>query len=317
MFAIAFHYFADGKKHPPCQGALGADAFMEILDYLDRNYKLMRAGDFFETALAGKGAREQICLTFDDGVSSQWDVAVPCLEKAGLTGMFFCYSAHYADNPSMLEIYHDFRFRCYESVDDFYSQFFQLLLQDREIAVPDVVRRIETFSYNDYLIHCPWHSYTDKLFRYTRDCLLSRAQYAGLMEKLMESRGYPWREKTAELWMSEDDLRQLHGNGHMIGLHSHSHPTNIVGLSKAEQREEYRANAECLGRILGAPVKIAAFPCGKHNADTTEILRSLGIQMAFAADMTESADIIRMPRMNHPLLIKEMREQGHADTGSI
>ena len=309
MFAIEFHYFTDRQKHPPCQGALTAEAFTDILAYLDRHYELMPAEDFFETALAGKGTDRQICLSFDDGVSSQWDVAVPCLEKAGLTGMFFCYSAHYAGKPSMIEIYHDYRFRCFSSVDAFYSRFFQLLRQDPEFAAPELTEKLRSFSYDDYLIHCPWHSYSDKLFRYTRDRLLSGKQFERLMERMMTESGYAWKEKAAALWMREDQLRALNRNGHMIGLHSHTHPTDISGFSEARQRKEYETNAKHLERILGSPVKIAAFPCGKDNADTRDILLSLGIRMAFSAEMTGQGDLMRMPRMNHPLLVKRMREQ--------
>ena len=309
MFAIEFHYFSDGRKHLPCQGSLTADTFMEILAYLDHHFDLMRARDFYETALAGEGTEKQVCLTFDDGISSQWDVAVPCLERAGITGMFFCYSAHYAGKPSLLEIYHDFRFCCFKSVDEFYSQFFQLLLQDPHVATPDIADRIQSFTYDSYLINCPWHSYSDKLFRYTRDQLLSEVQFEKIMMGMMESKGYSWKEKVAELWMSKENLRALSRSGHMIGLHSHSHPTNIDRLPLAIQRQEYETNAEYLEHILGHPVKIAAFPCGKYNADTQKILQKLGIRLAFSADMNKGADLMRMPRMNHPLLMKEMKKQ--------
>lgn len=306
MLAIEFHYFSDGISHPACQGSLTADDFRRMLDYLENRYTLMNARDFLEAALTGTGSENSICLTFDDGVRSQLDIAVPVLEERGLTGMFFCYSSHFSGEPSMLEVYHDFRFRCFDSVDQFYDAFFETLRQDSRIFSESIARKMRDFTYEDYLPHCPWHSYSDKLFRYTRDCLITKEQYHALMELIMDSRGYDWQAQAGKLWIDAPSLRELSRKGHMIGLHSHTHPTNITQLSPDSQRAEYVRNQACLEEILGHPVQIAAYPCGKYNPQTLQIMTDLHIRLAFTAELTPSSCPLLVPRKNHPLVWKEM-----------
>ena len=306
MFAVEFHYFHDLLSHPKCQGSLSASDFERMLDYLQSKFTLMDGKKFLEAAVNGTGEENQICLTFDDGVRSQLDVAVPVLESRGLTGIFFCYSSHFTGDISMLEVYHDFRFRCYKDVDAFYREFFEILRQDPGICTLQMQHSMDRFSYDDYLVHCPWHSYTDKLFRFTRDCLLTKAQYRELMGRMMLRRGYDWKKQSEGLWMDGQSLRELEKRGHVVGLHSHTHPTNITGLGEGEQVWEYVENQRCLSQILGHPVQVAAYPCGKYQPGTLETMKQLGVQIAFTAEMNSYADPLRMPRKNHPLIWKEM-----------
>lgn len=306
MFAVEFHYFHDDTTHPRCQGSLSAADLERMLDHLQARYTLLNAADFLETALAGTGRPDQICLTFDDGVRSQLDVAVPVLEARGLTGMFFCYSSHFCQDISMLEVYHDFRFRCYETVEQFYADFFACLKNDPAVYNERIARGMEAFSYDEYLPHCPWHSYTDKLFRYTRDCLLTPQQYRLLMAQLMLRRGYDWKKRSADLWIDAQALRALEKKGHLIGLHSHTHPTNITALSREAQWLEYAENQRQLSQILNHPVTVAAYPCGKYHEGTLADMARLKVNLAFTAEMTDYADPLRMPRKNHPLVWAEM-----------
>lgn len=307
MHGVEFHYFCDDQNHPPCQGALTAADFSELVAYLRRNYTLLNAQDFYDAVASGEGKPGQICLTFDDGVRSQWDVAVPCMEKMGLTGMFFVYTSHFENDPSMLEVYHDFRFRKYAVVDDFYTDFFSVLKLDPETGRPDVLRKMADFRYESYLAHCPWHSYTDKLFRYTRDQLLTQTQYRRLMRILMEQKEYSWQEACRQLWISGQELKQLETGGHMVGLHSHTHPTNICALNEQAHAQEYIRNARCLEQILGHKIHIAAYPCGGHSDYARAVLAQLGVRLAFTAEMTQRTDPMLMPRKNHPLVVKEMK----------
>ena len=43
-------------------------------------------------------------------------------------------------------------------------------------------------------------------------------------------------------WISEKNIKEISGQGHVIGLHSFSHPTKISALSYREQYIEYNKN---------------------------------------------------------------------------
>jgi hypothetical protein len=41
-----------------------------------------------------------------------------------------------------------------------------------------------------------------------------------------------------DLWITPEQVRQLHRCGHVIGLHSHTHPTRLNRLPPTQQKAE-------------------------------------------------------------------------------
>ena len=52
------------------------------------------------------------------------------------------------------------------------------------------------------------------------------------MKSLMVDMSFDEKSIIKNLWMSNEDLVNLSNNGHIIGLHSHSHPTNFSNKSE-------------------------------------------------------------------------------------
>ena len=67
--------------------------------------------------------RNEICLTFDDGLKSQYDVALPILNDFNIKAFFFISTSVYTSNPNLLEVYRYFRTNYYENVNLFYKDF--------------------------------------------------------------------------------------------------------------------------------------------------------------------------------------------------
>ena len=83
------------------------------------------------------------------------------------------------------------------------------------------------------------------------------------------------------LWMSEHDLIDLESKGHVIGLHSYSHPMQMSKLSKTEQLLEYQKNYEHLTELIGRPIKAMSHPCGDYSACTLTILEGMKMISVF------------------------------------
>ena len=68
------------------------------------------------------------------------------------------------------------------------------------------------------------------------------------------------------------EINNLYKNNHIIGLHSHNHPTNINILSKRDQLKEYRQNINSLTKIIKSSVKLSSMshPCGIYNFNSME-----------------------------------------------
>ena len=48
------------------------------------------------------------------------------------------------------------------------------------------------------------------------------------------------------LYINEKDLKKISKKNHIIGLHSHSHPTKIANLSYNKQKDEFKTNKKIL-----------------------------------------------------------------------
>src|SRR5205085_398427 len=104
------------------------------------------------------------------------------------------------------------------------------------------------------------------------------------------------------------EVRSLHQSGHVIGLHSHTHPTRLNRLSDEEQRYEYRANHRYLTALLGEEPASVSHPCNSYDERTIQILRSLGIKLGFRANMTAGFDSeLELPREDHANLLRQLR----------
>ena len=53
--------------------------------------------------------------------------------------------------------------------------------------------------------------------------------------------------------MQDSDLTGLVAAGHVIGLHSYSHPTDLDRMASEAQRAEYKANIDHLEGLLASP----------------------------------------------------------------
>ena len=72
-----------------------------------------------------------------------------------------------------------------------------------------------------------------------------------------------------------------------VGLHTHSHPTNADLLTRSQSYQEYITNFNYLERIIGYPPKKAAFPCGRYNTETLDVLCQIGIDEAFLSQPSD------------------------------
>ena len=86
--------------------------------------------------------------------------------------------------------------------------------------------------------------------------------------------------------MSDSNLRELHKNRHLIGLHSHNHPEKIANLKFDEQLHEYKTNQTIIKDILKTDKIISmSHPRGSYNKDTLKVLEELNIEIGFVTLM--------------------------------
>ena len=78
---------------------------------------------YFLINIKEKLKENEVCITFDDALKCQIDIALQVLEDLKIKSFFFVYTSIFEDNPDTLEIFRHFRNNYFNSIDDFYKFF--------------------------------------------------------------------------------------------------------------------------------------------------------------------------------------------------
>ena len=229
--AIMFHHFTDGVTFPNGEGAITAKQLDRII-VGDGSYKVICASDWLNKFNTNNLRKNEFCLTFDDNLRCQTDIALPVLEKHKLNAFWFVYTAPFCGGLANLELFRWFRLTAYQHNNAFWKDFRECCLEMHGSKITDA---IEKFKASSFLKSYKFYSDEDRCFRYIRDLTLSPEEYSGVMRRMMSEKEFKHEKVASLLSFGERDIVKLHKNGHVIGLHSHNHPTNMRALPKNEQ----------------------------------------------------------------------------------
>ena len=304
---IMFHHFHDNGIHIKGQGSIDKDDFYKIINFIGRN-NILDADIFFEKFKNNKLKEKEVCLTFDDGIKCQIDVALPILEELKIKSFFFVYTSMFEGKPDNLEIFRYFRMNYFNNVDEFYNSFYQVLDEDLKTFFEDNNDKIKATK-----IKFPHYSIEDIKFRLVRDIFLTKSQYKETMLLMFKEKQFNYKDFFKKLFFQKNDLKTLDSLGHLVGLHSHNHPTLLEKLNYDEQKNEYEKCLSSISNILDKPkneIKYMSHPCGSYNKDTFEVLKELGIELGFKQIMTIEPEK-GMKKINNSFL--EIARQDHAE----
>lgn len=303
---IMFHHFHDNQIHKKSQGSIDKDDFYKMINFIGRE-NILDANIFFQKFKENKLKDNEVCFTFDDAIKSQIDVALPILEDLKIKSFFFVYTSLFDGKPDNLEIFRYFRMNYFDKVDEFYNHFYKVLDKD---LVPFFENNNEKMK--EIKIKFPVYSIEDIKFRLVRDIFLTKKQYEDVMFLMFKEKNFNHKNFYELLFFQKDDLKKLDNLGHLIGLHSHNHPTLLENLSNNEQKKEYENSLSLISEILHKPrenIKYMSHPCGSYNGYTLEILRELGIELGFKQIMSIEKER-GMKKINNSCL--EIAREDHA-----
>src|ERR1700678_83043 len=113
-----------------------------------------------------------------------------------------------------------------------------------------------------------------------------------LVADMLERRG--WRGQffvtTARIgtsgFLSRKDVSALAKRGHVIGSHSHTHPTYMGRLSRGDLDLEWSTSRTLLGEILGAAPRTASVPGGYLSNEVVAAAAAAGYELLFTSEPT-------------------------------
>ena len=305
------HHFHDAR-HPASQGSISAQEFEQILDFVGPQ-RILTPQEWLARLDRGALRPEDLCLTFDDALLSQIDIALPVLQRYRLRAFWFVYSSVFEGHFSRFEVYRAFRSRCFENTEDFFADFTKRVLgstfaQKARAALQDeqIDRMRSTF---------PFYSRGDVEFRLIRDRALTPQEYDAFMDDWLAESGIGLADLARGLWMKDEHLRELAREGHVIGLHSYSHPMVMASLPYEEQLNEYKNNVRHIESALSVAPLAMAHPANSYSDVTLQVLSSLGIRCGFRSNMSPSkpgeplnANRLELAREDHANIMRRLRE---------
>ena len=304
---IMFHHFHDNGIHTKGQGSIDKDDFYKMINFIGRK-NILDADLFFEKFKNNKLKNNDVCLTFDDAIKCQIDIALPILEELKIKSFFFVYTSMFEGKPDNLEFFRYFRMNYFDNIEEFYNNFYKVL----DIDLNPFFEKNRVIV-KETKIKFPLYSISDIKFRLVRDNYLTKSQYEETMFLMFKEKKFYHNDFTKKLFFQKSDLQTLDNLGHLIGLHSHNHPTLLEKLSYNEQKIEYENCLSSISDILNKPkneIKSMSHPCGSYNQHTLEILKEIGIELGFKQIMTIETEK-GMNKVNNSFL--EIARQDHAD----
>jgi peptidoglycan/xylan/chitin deacetylase (PgdA/CDA1 family) len=295
--SIMFHHLYDNVVHPYIQGALLGLEFDALITKIKSKKNLMPASDWYKNFKNNTLGENDICLTFDDTLKSQIDIALPILKQHHLNAFFFLYTSPFDNKIELLEYFRYFRNTYYSDVELYYKDFF---LAIENLSYYDVIK--DQYLNTDYSTHLspyPFYTFNDRKYRYVRDIILSIEQYNEIVNAIIDHSQWDKTLYLKNIWMNTDDVKTLVDAGHLIGMHTHTHPTKLTRLSKQEQQAEYQINSNFLKSLTGIEPTSAAHPVNSYNSDTISILNTMQVNLAFRSnDDLAHVTALEMPRMD-------------------
>ena len=302
-YGVMFHHFHNGH-HRQSQGSITDDQLDEIIQKIGRK-KIINADEWVDKITNKCLQNSDVCITFDDSLLCQYDIAYPVLESYGIKAFWFIYSSPFSKDKINFEVNRYFRENNFRSISEYYEIFINQLndyqLNDKQISI------LSSFDPKKYLIDFRFYSDEDKKYRFIRDNVLSRDEYFKLIGKIMEYRDFNYLEVFKMLWMKKEHLLNLIQNHHIIGMHSHNHPMKIENLSYNDQLKEYGKNYDFIYKTTGIKPISMSHPCNSYSTDTLNILNDMKIKIGFRSNMKNIPfrnPNLELPRYDHVDFLK-------------
>jgi peptidoglycan/xylan/chitin deacetylase (PgdA/CDA1 family) len=285
LLVINHHYVAEAPA--PAPRAIFPIAVAELtarLERLGRHFEFVSRDDVVAAAQGRRALPERSCLvTFDDGLRSQFEVALPALVRLGIPALFLVPGRPIAEGRALfVHKVHHLRERLGE----------EALLPLLEAHAPAVSTEAasEHYAYDEpeaarvkYLLNValPLDEREDVIAAAFAQAFPDEASFC------------------AGLYMSPEQVRELEREHRAVGAHGYAHePLALLGAGGL--RNDLARSAETLADVTGVRPEAISYPHGSREAVSSEVAAAAG-RAGFLAGFTMERAFNRT--LEQPLLL--------------
>lgn len=238
-----------------------ARQFDAVCGWLTRWFNVLPLEQAVHTLKAGQLPARSACITFDDGYADNHQVALPILERHGLSATFFIATGFLDGgrmwNDTIIETVRACRHARLDLTELELGTHALASLQDKQAAIAALIDAIK--------------------YRSVSERVALTEQVASLAQV----------QPPRDLMMSSKQVQLMRQAGMGIGAHTVSHPI-LARLSDDDAREEIQASKLTLEELLGERIGLFAYPNGKLGEDylpnTVAIVRELEFDAAVTTE---------------------------------
>lgn len=250
---LVFHRFSEDDRREV--GQLPITRFAEYMEYLTRHYRVVSLRDMLEEFQRGVVRPYTTAVTVDDGYQDAFSLAAPVLRRYGVPATFFVVSDFV---EGRLWIWTErLRFVIQRAPPEPVA--FRHGRSSHLLEIRDEGKRVRTRE--------QWVQYAKRLPIAEREELIGALADACKVEIPI----VPPSELRAMTWA---ELRALAAEGFDIGAHTRTHPI-LAQVGAKLLREEIRGCKEQLEQRLGLPVRHFAYPNGKSEDYTPQVVEEV------------------------------------------
>lgn len=263
-------------RDPLFPGEVDAAAFESQMRLLKSTFNIISLSEAVERMRSKSLPARAACVTFDDGYADNAEIALPILRKLGIPATFFVATGFLNGgrmwNDTVIELVRGVRGEELDLERVGFGRFEIGSVPQRQHAIAALIGKLK---------YLPLHERREQI-----DVICNHLQPT-LPDDLM---------------MRSEQVKELHDAGMEIGGHTVNHPI-LARLDASSARREIAEGKEALEGIIGAPVRLFAYPNGKPSqdylAEHVGIVKDLGFEAAVSTAWGASPsapDLYQLPR---------------------
>ncbi|MET0087459.1 MAG: polysaccharide deacetylase family protein [Sedimenticola sp.] len=255
--SILIYHRVHERKDPLIRNAIDKRVFDWQMRVIADAFNVLNLSDAVSLMTSGSLPPRSLAITFDDGYADNYEVALPVLQKYGLTATFFV-SSGYLDggrmwNDTIIETVRTLPDGIFDLSSHGLGTFNIASITDRRLCFQQII---------DDVKHMPYEKRLEVVES------ISRQARSSLPDDLM---------------MTSSQLKQLSDSGMTVGGHTVSHP--ILSMLEADTaRDEIIQGKRELESILGKEIDLFAYPNGRPGTDYSDehvnLVKGAGFKLA-------------------------------------